>query len=63
MVMASLGKMLGDPVSVNKLDVVTHACHPNYSGSLNRISVQASLSKNYRPFRKITKAKGVGGMA
>jgi hypothetical protein len=44
---------------------LAQACHPSYTGSLNRrIAVQASPDINVRPFpKKITKAKRAGGVA
>jgi hypothetical protein len=60
-----IGRMvvLLDPTSANnELDVV-HACHPSYSGNINRsIVVQDSLGMYVRPYSKITKAKKAGGV-
>jgi hypothetical protein len=37
---------------------VVHACHPCYSGAVNRrVEIQTSLGKNARTYPKITKAK------
>jgi hypothetical protein len=35
-----------------KLNVVTHACHPSYMGSVNRIVVQASPGINAKLYLK-----------
>jgi hypothetical protein len=39
--------------------MVAHACHPSYAGSINRrITVQADLSVNVRPYlKKIPESK------
>jgi hypothetical protein len=54
-----------DPLSTNKnLDIVVHACHPSYAGSINRrIMVQAGQSIKARPYLKNSKSKKDPGVA
>jgi hypothetical protein len=52
-------KSYQDPISISKLGVVFHACHPSYVGGINRrISVQVSQDKNMRPYGKQLKHRG-----
>jgi hypothetical protein len=52
----SLGKKPSRCISINKkLGVVAHACHPSYTGNINRrITIQASLGINARLYSKKT---------
>jgi ribosomal protein L31 len=46
---ASPGKVNKTPSQAIKLDIVVAACHPSYTGSINRIMVQAGPGIKWRP--------------
>jgi hypothetical protein len=52
-------KISRDPISTNKkLDMVVCTCHPSYVGIVNRrITVQAGLCINARPYLKSNQMK------
>jgi hypothetical protein len=43
--------------------MVTCICHPSYTGSINRLVVQASLGIKQDPNSKISRAKRAVGVA
>jgi hypothetical protein len=50
---SGVSKTLSQPINKNP-SIVVCTCHPSYAKSINRITVQAGLSINERPYSKNT---------
>jgi ribosomal protein L31 len=58
---ASQAESSQDSISTNKkLDMVVHACHPSYTGGVNRrTDVQANSVRNAKSYLKTKAKKGL----